>query len=61
MCLRKLTNALIYWLRRAAPCGMILFSLILPPSSDFESVLAMDCNGLYVCRIVNANVDVVLN
>ena len=32
-----------------------------PPSSDFESVLAMDCSGLYVCRIVNANVAAVLN
>ena len=32
-----------------------------PPSSDFESVLSMDCNGLYVCRIVNANVAAVLN
>ena len=32
-----------------------------PPSSDFEFVLAMDCNGLYVCRIVNANVAAVLN
>ena len=32
-----------------------------PPSSDFEFVLSMDCNGLYVCRIVNANVATVLN
>uniref|UniRef100_A0A7N2ML90 Uncharacterized protein n=1 Tax=Quercus lobata TaxID=97700 RepID=A0A7N2ML90_QUELO len=32
-----------------------------PPSSDYESVLAMDCNGLYVCRIVKANVAAVLN
>nr|POE85882.1 hypothetical protein CFP56_18229 [Quercus suber] len=32
-----------------------------PPSSYFESVLAMDYNGLYVFRFLNANVASVLN